>query len=176
MASKNTQVSIKVTRKSYSIAKKDNTFSNGLWTLNKSKVVATMTDRVGDDHTKTRIVIVLGTRKDESSESKKLASISEDFVSNEVSHDKSSYDSNVNSSTRIPFKVSYKRAKASTKSPSVRANEDDEGWKLVTRRKKVVRKDSWKAHERAERVPDNKQGARKQVKKLFKEDMGHGYH
>ncbi|KAL3506358.1 hypothetical protein ACH5RR_031740 [Cinchona calisaya] len=56
------------------------------------------------------------------------------------------------------------------------SNKDDEGWKLVTRKKKVMRKDSWRAHERAIKIPDGKQGAMKQVKKPPKEDGSQGHH
>ncbi|KAL3513690.1 hypothetical protein ACH5RR_026407 [Cinchona calisaya] len=66
-----------------------------------------MKDRVGNNRTKTRTVIILGT-KDESSESKKLASISKDSVSNKVSHDKSLYTSDADSSTGSPSKSSTK--------------------------------------------------------------------
>ncbi|KAL3503091.1 hypothetical protein ACH5RR_037540 [Cinchona calisaya] len=78
MDSMNTQVSGKVGGKSSSTAKIDNTFSIGLWTRSKSKVVAPMADLVGNDRTRTQTIITLGPRKDESSEYKKLVSILED--------------------------------------------------------------------------------------------------
>ncbi|KAL3515953.1 hypothetical protein ACH5RR_022855 [Cinchona calisaya] len=63
-----------------------------------------------------------------------------------------------------------------SKSPDVNSNKGNEGWMLVTRRKKVMKRGSWRAHERATNVPDGKQGAVKQVKKSPKEDVGHCYH
>ncbi|KAL3534887.1 hypothetical protein ACH5RR_003348 [Cinchona calisaya] len=60
-----------------------------------------------------------------------------------------------------------------TKSHDVSSNKDDEGWKLVTRKKKAI---SWRAHERATKIPDGKQGAMKQVNKSLKEDVSHGDH
>ncbi|KAL3504461.1 hypothetical protein ACH5RR_034302 [Cinchona calisaya] len=63
-----------------------------------------------------------------------------------------------------------------TKSHDLSSNKDDEGWKLVTKKKKVMRRGSWKAHERTIKIPDGKQGAMKLVKKHPKEDMSHGHH
>ncbi|KAL3504131.1 hypothetical protein ACH5RR_033972 [Cinchona calisaya] len=63
-----------------------------------------------------------------------------------------------------------------TKSPNASSNKDNERWKLVTRRKKVMRKSSWRAHERATKALDGKQGAMKKVKKPSEEDVGHGHH
>ncbi|KAL3535253.1 hypothetical protein ACH5RR_003714 [Cinchona calisaya] len=111
-----------------------------------------------------------GARKDESPESKKLASISEDFVSNEVSHDESQYVSDTDSNE--PVQVYVLR----TKSFDVSSNKDDEGWKLVTRKKKSMRRNSWRAYERATKIADGKQGAVKQVKKPLKEDASHDHH
>ncbi|KAL3513376.1 hypothetical protein ACH5RR_026093 [Cinchona calisaya] len=63
-----------------------------------------------------------------------------------------------------------------TKSLDVSPNKDDEGWKLMTRKKKAIRRNSWLAHERATKIPDGNQGAMKQIKNLLKEDVSHGYH
>ncbi|KAL3502901.1 hypothetical protein ACH5RR_037350 [Cinchona calisaya] len=63
-----------------------------------------------------------------------------------------------------------------TKSLDMSSNKKDEGWKLITRKKKVMRKDSWRAHERAIKILDGKQGAMKQVEKSPKEDGNHGHH
>ncbi|KAL3510000.1 hypothetical protein ACH5RR_029401 [Cinchona calisaya] len=86
MASKN--ISSKVARKSSFIARSDDSFS-----------------------TRTQTVITLGARKDESSESKKLASILEDSVSNEISLDKSQYVFHIDSSTGSPSKSPTKEQK-----------------------------------------------------------------
>ncbi|KAL3506801.1 hypothetical protein ACH5RR_032183 [Cinchona calisaya] len=82
-------VSSKVAGKSSSTARSDDAFSVDPWTRSKSKAVATIVDHFGDNQTRTRTIITLGARKDESSESKKLASISENSMSNEILHDKS---------------------------------------------------------------------------------------
>ncbi|KAL3506359.1 hypothetical protein ACH5RR_031741 [Cinchona calisaya] len=94
----NTQVSSKVAGKSPSTTRSDDASSVGPWTRSKSKAAATMTDRVGNNRTKTRTIITLGA-KNESSESKKLDLISEYSMSNEVSHDKSLYASDADSCT-----------------------------------------------------------------------------
>ncbi|KAL3529913.1 hypothetical protein ACH5RR_009235 [Cinchona calisaya] len=61
------------------------------------------------------------------------------------------------------------------KSPDVGSNKDDEGWRLVTRKKKAMRRNSWRAHKRAPKILDGKQGAIKQVKKPLKEDFFHQF-
>ncbi|KAL3515954.1 hypothetical protein ACH5RR_022856 [Cinchona calisaya] len=81
----------KAVGKSSSTTRSDDASLVGPWTCSKSKVVATIANCIGDDRTRTQTIITLGARKDESFESKKLASILEDSVSNEVSHDKSPY-------------------------------------------------------------------------------------
>ncbi|KAL3519007.1 hypothetical protein ACH5RR_021596 [Cinchona calisaya] len=104
MASRNIQVSSKVVGKSSSTVRRDDISSVSPWTHSKSKEVVTMTDHIGDDWTRTQTVITFGVRKHESSESKKLASILEDSMSNEVSHDKSLNVSDADSNTGSPSK------------------------------------------------------------------------
>ncbi|KAL3509985.1 hypothetical protein ACH5RR_029386 [Cinchona calisaya] len=60
MTSKHTQVSSKIVGKSSSTAKSDDASSIGPWTSNKFMLVATMAGSSGDDRTRTRTVITLG--------------------------------------------------------------------------------------------------------------------
>ncbi|KAL3510082.1 hypothetical protein ACH5RR_029483 [Cinchona calisaya] len=63
-----------------------------------------------------------------------------------------------------------------TKIPDVDSNKNDKRWKLVTKMKKAMGRNSWRAHERAIKIPDGNQGAVKQVKKPVKEDISHGHY
>ncbi|KAL3509476.1 hypothetical protein ACH5RR_028877 [Cinchona calisaya] len=56
------------------------------------------------------------------------------------------------------------------------SNKDDGRWKFVTRKKIVIRRNSWRAHEGATKISDGKKGAMKQVEKPPKEDVSHGHH
>ncbi|KAL3528150.1 hypothetical protein ACH5RR_012806 [Cinchona calisaya] len=111
MASKNVSSLVGHLYLSSSIIRSDDASLVGPWTCSKFKVAATIVDRICDDQTRTQTVIILGARKDESSESKKLTSISEDFVSNEISHEKSQYVSDADSITGSPSKSPEKEQK-----------------------------------------------------------------